>query len=147
MALARADGTHLRFYSLSAQIQKERKAYYAVLEKTQKGSMDITPWMLWLLDSLDHAIDGAETTLESVLSKARFWERCSANDLNARQVKLLNRMLDGLEGKLTTSKWAKIAKCSQDTAHRDIMALMAMDVLLKAEGGGRSTSYELAAVK
>ena len=144
MVLARADATHQRFYSLSAQIQKERKGYYAILEQTQKGGMDITPWLQWFLSCMEHALGGAETTLEAVLVKARFWERFSTATMNPRQTALVNRLLDGFEGKMTTSKWAKIAKCSQDTAYRDILALVEMGALIRSEGGGRSSGYEIA---
>jgi Fic family protein len=144
--LARADGSPQRFYSLSAQIQRERKAYYDILERTQKQSMDVTEWLAWFLATLHRAVDEAQRTLDAVLAKTRFWQRWAAPGsapLNERQVKLLNRLLDGLEGKLTSSKWAAIAKCSPDTALRDITDLLARGVLRKSESGGRSTSYEL----
>jgi Fic family protein len=115
LLLARADGSPQRFYSLSAQIQRERKAYYDILERTQKRSMDVTEWLAWFLDTLHRAVDQAHHTLDAVLAKARFWQRWAATPLNERQVKLLNRLLDGFEGKLTSSKWAAIAKCSPDT--------------------------------
>lgn len=143
LLLARADGSPQRFYSLSAQIQRERKAYYDILERTQKRSMDVTEWLVWFLDALHRAVDQAQFTLDAVLAKARFWQRWAAMPLNARQVKLLNRLLDGFEGKLTSSKWATIAKCSPDTALRDITDLLTRGVLRKADAGGRSTSYEL----
>ncbi len=120
LLLARADGSPQRFYSLSAQIQRERKAYYDILERTQKRSMDVTEWLAWFLDTLHRAVDQAQHTLDAVLTKARFWQHWAATPLNERQVKLLNRLLDGFEGKLTSSKWAAIAKCSPDTALRDI---------------------------
>jgi Fic family protein len=142
--LARSDGGTQRFYSLSAQIQRERKAYYDVLEQTQKGSMDVTRWLAWFLATLQRAIVSAQSTMDDVLAKARFWQRWAETPMNERQVKLLNRLLDGFEGKLTTSKWAAIAKCSPDTALRDISELMALGVLRRTEGGGRSTGYELA---
>ncbi len=142
--LARADGSPQRFYSLSAQIQRERKDYYDVLERTQKGTLDVTGWLSWFLGTLGRAISSAQTTLDIVLVKARFWQRWAGTPLNERQVKLLNRLLDGLDGKLTSSKWACIAKCSPDTALRDITALLELGVLKKTPGGGRSTSYELA---
>jgi Fic family protein len=141
--LARADGGAQRFYSLSAQIQRERKAYYDVLEATQRGTLDVTEWMLWFLGTLQRAFDSAQHTLDAVLVKARFWQRWATTPLNARQVKLLNRLLDGFDGKLNTSKWAAIAKCSPDTALRDINELLAHGVLRKSTAGGRSTSYEL----
>ena len=143
LLLARADGSSQRFYSLSAQIQRERKAYYDILERTQKGTLDVTAWLAWFLDSLHRAVDQAQHTLDAVLVKARFWQRLAAIELNERQVKLLNRLLDGFEGKLTNSKWAAMAKCSPDTALRDINDLLARGVLRKTTAGGRSTSYEL----
>ena len=143
LLLARADGSPQRFYSLSAQIQRERKAYYDILERTQKGSLDVTEWLAWFLDTLHRAVDQAQHTLDAVLAKARFRQRWATTPLNERQVKLLNRLLDGFEGKLTTSKWAAIAKCSPDTALRDINELQAFGVLRKSAAGGRSTSYEL----
>ena len=142
--LARADGSPQRFYSLSAQIQRERKDYYEVLERTQKGSLDVTGWLSWLLGTLGRAVASSQTTLDAVLVKARFWQRWAGQPLNERQVKLLNRLLDGFDGKLTSSKWATIAKCSPDTALRDITQLLDLGVLQKTPGGGRSTGYELA---
>lgn len=141
--LARADGSPQRFYSLSAQIQRERNAYYDILERTQKRSLDVTEWLAWFLETLHRAVDQAQHTLDVVLTKARFWQRWATTPLNERQVKLLNKLLDGFEGKLTSSKWASIAKCSPDTALRDINDLLARGVLRKSDAGGRSTSYEL----
>lgn len=141
--LARADSSLQRFYSLSAQIQRERKDYYDILERTQKGTLDVTQWLTWFLVTLYRAIESSHSTLEKVLVKALFWQRLAGVALNERQVKLLNRMLDGLEGKLTSSKWAAIAKCSPDTALRDITQLMALGVLQKSNGAGRSTGYLL----
>ena len=143
--LARADGSPQRFYSLSAQIQQERKDYYDVLERTQKGAMDVTEWLSWFLGTLRRAVDSAQKTLDGVLFKARFWQRWAGTPMNERQAKLLNRLLNGFEGKLSSSKWGSIAKCSPDTALRDINELIALGVLRKAAGGGRSTAYELAA--
>jgi len=143
LLLARAAGSPQRFYSLSAQIQRERKAYYDILERTQKRSMDVTEWLLWFLETLHRAVDQAQVTLDTVLAKARFWRHWGSMPLNERQVKLLNKLLDGFDGKLTTSKWAAIVKCSQDTALRDISDLLTRGVLRKADAGGRSTSYEL----
>ena len=143
LLLARADGSPQRFYSLSAQIQRERKAYYDILERTQKRSMDATEWLAWFLEALHRAVDQAQHTLDVVLAKVRFWQRWATMPLNERQVKLLNKLLDGFEGKLTSSKWAAIAKCSPDTALRDINDLLARGVLRKSDAGGRSTSYEL----
>lgn len=144
MALARSEESAQRFYSLSAQIRKERKTYYDKLEATQKGDLDITDWLTWFLECLDRAFDGAETILAKVLFKARFWKKHAAAKLNERQRDMLNRLLDGFAGKLTSSKWAVIEKCSPDTALRDINELLALDILFKDEGGGRSTSYSLA---
>lgn len=142
--LARADGaTQQRFYSLSAQIQRERNDYYTELERAQKGSLDVTAWLAWFLGALERAIDSAQATLNIVLSKARFWQHWAGTSFNARQIKLLARLLDGFEGNLTTSKWAAIAKCSADTALRDIAALLALGVLTKRAAGGRGTAYEL----
>ena len=141
--LARADGSRQRFYSLSAQIQRERKDYYEVLERTQKGTLDVTGWLSWFLGTLERAIGSAQTTLDDVLVKARYWQRWAGLPLNERQVKLLNRLLDGFDGRLTSSKWAAVAKCSPDTALRDITQLLELGVLQKTPGGGRSTGYEL----
>jgi Fic family protein len=146
LLLARVDGSPQRFYSLSAQIQRERKTYYDILERTQRGSMDVTQWLAWFLDTLHRAVDQAQHTLDAVLTKARFWQHWATTPLNERQVQLLNRLLDGFEGKLTSSKWAVIAKCSPDTALRDITDLLARGVLRKTDAGGRSTSYELSDV-
>lgn len=145
MTLARSEKSTQRFYSMSAQIRKERNAYYEILEKTQKGDLDITSWLEWFLDCLDRAFDGAEFALGSVLQKARFWEQQRDSSLNDRQRVVLNRLLDGFDGKLTSSKWAKLAKCSQATASRDIEDLIERNILRKDASGGRSTSYSLAA--
>jgi len=144
MALARSEHSSQRFYSMSAQIKLEHKEYYDILEHTQKDTMDVTAWMLWFLDCLGRAIDGAHVTLKAVLDKARFWERIKDAPLNDRQRSVINRLLDGFEGKLTTSKYAKLTKCSQDTAYRDILALIERGVLVQNPEGGRSTSYSLA---
>jgi Fic family protein len=141
MQLSRADVSAQRFYSMSAQIRKERKDYYDILESTQKGSMDITAWLMWFLKCLDRAITATNETLAQVLKKAHFWEKHASTILNERQHLMLNKLLDGFEGKLNTSKWAKIAKTSQDTALRDIQDLMRKKILAKEMGGGRSTSY------
>lgn len=146
LALARSEDSSQRFYSMSAQIRQERAAYYNVLEQTQKATMDVTAWMEWFLACLGRAIDGTQTTLAAVLSKARFWEPLRAVPLNGRQRLMLNRLLDGFEGKLTTSKWAKIAQCSSDTALRDILDLVERGILVRNPEGGRSTSYTLAKV-
>jgi Fic family protein len=141
--LAQSENSSQRFYSMSAQIRQERNAYYDLLEKTQRGSLDITPWMEWFLGCLGRAFDGTETTLSSVLRKARFWEKYRHATLNDRQRLVLNRMLGGFDGKLNSSKWARLAKCSQDTAHRDIQYLIDQGLLAKDSAGGRSTSYSL----
>ena len=142
--LARADGSPQRFYSLSAQIQRDRKAYYDILEHTQKGTLDVTAWLHWFLQTLGRAIDSAQVTLDAVLFRARFWQHWAGTVFNERQVRLLNRLLDGFDGKLTSSRWASMAHCSPDTALRDINQLVALGVLRKMPGGGRSTGYELA---
>ena len=144
MQLARSEQSPQRFYSMSAQIRQERKAYYEILEATQKGDLDITAWLTWFLACLSRAFDGAESILAGVLRKARFWERHAGDPLNDRQRDMLNRLLDGFEGKLTSSKWAAIEKCSPDTALRDITDLLQRRILVKDEGGGRSTGYSLA---
>lgn len=143
MALARSEGSAQRFYSMSAQIRLQRQDYYAALEATQKGDLDITAWLEWFLNCLDRAFDGAEATLCAVMRKARFWEALAGQTLSERQIKVINRLLDGFEGKLTTSKWAAMTKASADTALRDITDLVERGVLTKDEGGGRSTSYSL----
>jgi Fic family protein len=144
MALARSENSPQRFYSMSAQIRQERSAYYDILEKAQKGTMDITRWLDWFLGCLSRAIDGAQTTLGAVLAKARFWETVGRVAINERQRLVLNRLLDGFEGKLTSSKYAKLAKCSQDTAQRDILSLVEHGIMVRNPEGGRSTSYALA---
>jgi Fic family protein len=144
MALARSEGTAQRFYSMSAQIRQERNAYYDILERTQKGDLDVTAWLEWFLGCLDRAFEGAERTLANVFRKARFWDKHAGAAFNDRQRDMLNRLLNGFEGKLTTSKWAQIEKCSQDTALRDIDDLVARGIVRKEPAGGRSTSYSLA---
>lgn len=141
MALARAEQSSQRYYSLSAQIQRDRKNYYDLLERTQKGSLDVTEWLQWFLSGVLNALQQAELTLNDVLVKAKFWQRWAEAPLNPRQIKLLNLLLDGFEGNLTSGKWAKIAKCSPDTALRDITTLLELGVLKKSAAGGRSTSY------
>jgi len=143
MALARSEASSQRFYSMSAEIREERAAYYDILEQTQKGGMDITPWMAWFLGCLGRAIEGAQGVLGSVLFKTHFWESVRDFRLNDRHRLVLNRLLDGFEGKLTTSKWAKLAKCSHDSALRDIAALVQSGILMRNAEGGRSTSYAL----
>jgi Fic family protein len=144
MQLARADNSAQRFYSMSAQIRLERNAYYTILERTQQGDLDITHWLEWFLTCLDRALSASENILSSVLTKARYWEWLATKSISNRQRLMLNRLLDGFEGKLTSSKWAKIAKCSQDTALRDIQQLIDQGILVREESGGRSTSYRLA---
>ena len=144
MALARSEKSAQRFYSMSAQIRIERNTYYDKLEKTQETGLDITPWLEWFLGCLDRVFDQTEKNLGSVLRKARFWEIHAHKSFNDRQRLMLNKLLDGFEGKLSSSKWAKIAKCSQDTALRDILNLIEQGALTKDPGGGRSTSYSLA---
>ena len=136
---------HQRFYSFSAQIQRERKVYYDQLEATQKGPLDVTPWLHWFLGCLLRAVQGADATLAGVLDKAQFWQRWAGTPMNARQTLVLNRVLDGMEGKLTNAKWAAMGKCSADTALRDINDLLERGVLRRLEGGGRSVGYELCA--
>lgn len=143
MLLTRSDGISQRFYSMSAQIRKDRSMYYEVLEKTQKGDMDITMWLEWFLNSLLQALYLSDTTLKKVVFKHEFWNKNSPHIQNSRQRLLLNKMLDGFDGKLTSSKWAKIAKCSSDTALRDIQDLVSKKILKQSNGGGRNTSYEL----
>jgi len=147
MALARSEKTPQRFYSLSTQIQCERAAYYDILEATQKGTLDITLWLEWFLSCLDRAIHGAQTTLAAVLYKAQFWKSMASVSLNDRQRAMLVQLLDNFKGKLNTSKWAKLAKCSQDTAHRDILDLVEKGILARNPEGGRSTSYSLAEIQ
>jgi len=143
MVLAQSESSPQRFYSMSAQIRAERKTYYDVLEHTQKGTMDVSTWMEWFLECLDRAIQGTEETLARVFQKARFWENYGSFPFNERQRLMLNKLLDGFEGNMTSGKWAKIANCSHDTAARDIQALIEAGILAKNPGGGRSTSYAL----
>ncbi len=143
MLLARSDKSVKRFYSMSSQIRLERKEYYEKLEKTQKGNSDITEWILWFLDCLINSFELTSNTLTKILIKADFWKVHSSTIFNERQQKMVNRLLDGFTGKLTTSKWGKICKCSQDTALRDIQDLINKDVLQKEASGGRSTNYEM----
>ncbi len=147
MLLARADGSTQRFYSMSAQIRKERKEYYSILEATQKGDLNITEWIKWFLQCLLNALNETNITLNKVLAKANFWQKHINTPLNKRQSKVLNKLLDGFEGKLTSSKYSKIAKCSKDTAIRDINKLINSNILEKAAFGGRSTSYILKSIE
>ncbi len=143
MLLAQSDKSNQRFYSMSAQIRQERKQYYEILEKTQKGTLDITEWLKWFLQCLVNALNSTDSTLTRVLFKANFWSNHLTVIINDRQKKLLNRLLDGFDGKLTSTKWAKIAKCSKDSAIRDINDLINKDILQKEAAGGRSTHYEI----
>ncbi|MDR3623680.1 MAG: Fic family protein [Chlamydiales bacterium] len=144
LILARSEKSPHRFYSLSAQIQIERKKYYTILEQTQKGQLDVTSWIEWFFCCLERAIESALATFDKIINKAHFWESLATVSLNERQKKMINRILDGFYGKLTSSKWAKMTKCSQDTAHRDILDLINLGILVKNSEGGRSTSYSLA---
>ncbi|MBQ9545715.1 MAG: Fic family protein [Bacteroidales bacterium] len=143
MLLARADDTRYRFYSMSAQVAMQRRSYYDVLEKTQKGSLDISEWLLWFLERLNDAITTSMDTVVRTLHKASFWETHRQTVMNERQTRMVNMLWDGFEGKLTSSKWAKINKCSTDTALRDLQDLVAKGILVRTDAGGRSTSYEL----
>jgi len=143
MMLARADDSNKRYYSMSTQIRAERKAYYDILEDTQKGSLDITEWLEWFLACLNRSIAATDKTLAAVMRKAKFWERATAQTINERQKLMLNKLLDGFEGKLTSAKWGLITKVSQDTAIRDIQDLIEYGLLVKENAGGRSTSYLL----
>lgn len=143
MLLAQSDKSQQRFYSMSSQIRVERKGYYEILEKTQKGNLDITKWLLWFLECLNKALVSTETVLSRVLKKAEFWNLHSKTLINERQKKMLNKLLDGFDGKLASSKWAKMTKCSSDTALRDIQDLIKKKILSKEKAGGRSTNYEL----
>jgi len=143
MQLARADGDNQRFYSMSAQIRIERKSYYDILETIQKGSLDITEWLLWFLHCIDRALNATDQVLKRVLHKTRFWDRHSQTAVNERQRLIINKLFDGFDGKLNSSKWAKIAKCSADTALRDIQDLIDKKILQKETAGGRSTNYVL----
>jgi Fic family protein len=143
MALARSEGSP-RFYSMSGQISRERRDYYAVLEATQRGGLDVTAWLQWFLGCLDRALAGAEQALVAVLGKARFWDALRGQTLNERQARVINRLLDGFEGRLTSSKWATLTGTSPDTALRDISDLVERGILVRSDAGGRSTSYSLA---
>ena len=143
MALARSDDSSQRFYSMSAQIRKERKTYYRILERTQGETMDITAWMSWFVDCLGRAIESADSTLDATLAKGRFWARIAGIAINERQNKVLNLLLGDFKGNLTTAKWAKLTKCSHDTALRDITALIDHGILARGPEGGRSTNYVL----
>ena len=143
MQLSRSDQSSQRFYSMSAQIQQERKAYYDCLEKTQRGTLDITGWLLWFLNCFGRTLSASTENVAGVMSKATFWEKHRIVALNDRQRKMLNKLMDGFDGKLTSSKWAKMTKSSPDTALRDIQSLIQAKMVEKEEGGGRSTSYKI----
>lgn len=143
MLLARADNTSYRFYSMSAQVALQRRSYYEVLERTQKGSLDISEWLLWFLERLNDAIAASMDTFVRTLYKASFWEAHRQTVMNERQTRMVNMLWDGFEGKLTSSKWAKINKCSTDTALRDLQDLVTKGILVRTDAGGRSTGYEL----
>ena len=147
MLLSQSDKSTQRFYSMSAQIRLERKEYYGILEKTQKGDLDISEWIKWFLSCLINALKATDTVLSRVLLKADFWNRNSKTVINERQQKVLTKLLDGFDGKLTSIKWAKITKCSKDTAIRDINDLINKGILQKQPAGGRSTNYELKGLK
>ena len=143
MALARSENSPKRFYSMSTQIMQERDAYYEALERTQTATTDVTSWLEWFLGCLNRAIASSESTISDVLSRARFWEHIAPLAINERQNKVLNLLLGDFEGNLTTTKWAKLTKCSHDTALRDITALMDQGILKRGPEGGRSTNYVL----
>jgi Fic family protein len=128
---------------MSAQIQRERNQYYDILESTQKGTLDISNWMIWFLECLNRSLDATEQLLSKVLAKAKFWDKASGVPFNDRQKVMVNKLLDDFEGKMTTAKWAKMTKCSHDTAIRDIQNLIEKQILVKEDAGGRSTSYRL----
>ena len=142
MLLARSDNCSMRFYSMSAEIKKKRKDYYKILEETQKGSLDITNWLYWFLDTLNKAIENSNVIFDNILSKTNFWQKNNNLNLNERQKKIINLLFDGFDGKLTSTKWAKICKCSQDTATNDINDLIKYGILEK-HGQARATFYDL----
>ena len=143
MALARHEDSPERFYRMSAQIRADRDGYYDILEKTQKDDLEITDWLYWFLSCLEQSVGSARETLEDVLREAQFWNDHADKNLNERQKTMLKKLFEGFEGKLTSSKWAKITNCSQDKAIRDINDLIEKEILRKSEAGGRSTSYRL----
>jgi Fic family protein len=143
LLMARSDTSAQRFYSLSAQIQLDRNAYYTILEKTQKGNLDLTEWLQWFLETLIKALKSTDTLLKRVLFKGEFWQKNNLISLNDRQKRMLNKILDGFDGHLTSDKWAKISKCSKDTAIRDLNDLLSKNILQKDEAGGRSTRYRM----
>jgi Fic family protein len=141
MQLSRAEGNAQRFYSMSAQIRLQRNGYYQILEKTQKGNSDITAWLVWFIECLTQSLLATDSALEKVLNKAKFWKKHTQTILNERQIQMLNKLMGDFEGKLNSSKWAKMMKCSTDTALRDIQDLCQKNILMKEESGGRSTNY------
>jgi Fic family protein len=147
MLLARSEQGNQRYYSMSASICKNRKQYYNCLEKTQKGNLDITEWLLWFLSCMDEALTETESSYNTVLQKASFHDKHQKSKLNERQRKMVNKLIDGIDGVMNTSKWAKMAKCSQDTAHRDILQLIDLKILKKAPDKGRNTNYILSNIK
>ena len=146
LALARSDGTSQRTYSMSEQILKERSTYYRVLEQTQRGSLDVTDWLMWFLECLQRSIITSEEKLSVALSKTHFWQEHQQQPFNVRQRSMVDRLFGGLEGNLTTSLWARMTKCSHDTALRDITDLIEQGILARNPGGGRRTSYGLSEV-
>jgi Fic family protein len=147
MLLTRSDGVSQRFYSMSFQIRSERKDYYNILEKSQKGTLDATEWLVWYLKCLENALYSSDVILLKVLYKNKFWTKFATEVLNSRQILLINKLLDDFTGQFTTSKWAKIAKCSPDTALRDIQDLLNKNILKKNPSGGRNTNYKLVDLK
>lgn len=147
LALARTEGTGQRFYSVSAQIQRERSLYHDVLERTQKGTLDVTEWLVWFMSCFSHAIDTAEKDCRSVLRKAEFWQRFAEEPLSARQKTILNRFMDDFKGNLTVRKWATLGKCSVDTANRDLNDLVARGLLVRNPGGSKRTSYSVPGIE
>jgi Fic family protein len=144
MVLTKSDDVPQRFYSMSAQIRIQREEYYEILERTQKGGLDITDWLVWFLECLLNALKSSSLIVDQVMHKHQFWLKNADKALNSRQIKMLNKLLEDFVGKLTTKKWAKMMKCSHDTALRDIQGLIELNILKKEEAGGRSTNYELA---
>lgn len=143
MVIARMDTDGNRYYSMSAEINRRKKEYYNILESTQKGNMEITPWITWFISTLENAIKRTLEMVETTLQKSRFWDTLEDVAINERQRKIINRLWDNFEGKLTSSKWAKICHCSQDTASRDIKDLIVKGILKESGEGGRSTNYLL----
>lgn len=143
MQLSKADGVNQRFYSMSTEINKQKKSYYTILERTQKDDLDITEWIIWFLECLKNSILYSSVIVDKVVKKHQFWVKNAGLISNERQQKMINKLMDHFEGNLTTNKWAKITKTSPDTALRDITDLVNKRVLVKANSGGRSTHYIL----